>query len=685
MGEQLGFIERLKRHHMFQIAAGYATVAYFLILVANAIFPDIGLSRGQVRYVIAALALGFPLALVFGWLFIKPTQVDAEWHSRWQRLRWRIAPIVAGPAVVLVTISGIYLWHLNGRLEDGAEPGQSAAQVVAILPFDHSGVVDDSFMQGLADQMDTGFSNVGVRLIANDSSPTLSSSKTPVAEIAKATGATLVIGGSVHRDDAKSDYVVHFELISATDGVSLDSLRNWYSGKADPADVQISIASSVAQRVHFLGVLEHYFAPGYPSTKDAGALQLFRRGMLTYLDGDYSNGMQMLRAAVKLDPGFAQAHAYIAFYEAANPEHGVADPKSVVEQELAAAEQKDSGIPEAVMARAARQFYLDEDVAGAIKTLEPVTGQLGNSFNLHMVYGHMLRKSGQMEQAQRQYQAASELDPYNQLAAQHVMRVGLALREYSDTVHYLSDMRDRWPLAIRFYLGQAQLRLSQDGDLAKFAGVVGDDLSSFGVTPKSPMVNMLRLEVAHLQGKHAQVIEGLKSLVMPEEGNCPDPFQMPQLSLQRICVVPFTAESLRLAGKDKEAAAYAKLHVPEFQRLAQKDLSDEMPGAANLALLQAFGGDPASLQSLAPLLKRLDAPVAKWSSEDGIESLDAAAVFAWCGESQKAVDMLAKSFDAPFGAHAALVAIDPVWRPLYKTPAFAALLASHGVALTRAP
>ena len=87
MAERLGFLERLKRHHMFQVASGYATVAYVIILVANAVFPDIGLTRGQVRYVIAALALGFPLALVFGWLFIRPAQANPEWHSRWQRLR----------------------------------------------------------------------------------------------------------------------------------------------------------------------------------------------------------------------------------------------------------------------------------------------------------------------------------------------------------------------------------------------------------------------------------------------------------------------------------------------------------------------------------------------------------------------------------------------------------------------
>ncbi|MFI4921882.1 MAG: hypothetical protein ACHQAZ_09620, partial [Gammaproteobacteria bacterium] len=209
MADQLGFVERLKRHHMFQIAAGYATVAYFVILVANAVFPDIGLSRGEVRYVIAVLALGFPLALVFGWLFIKPIAVDAEGHSSWQRLRWRIAPMVAGPAVALVTLSGIYLWHLNGQLGDGEVADTSAAQAVAILPFDGSGTVDGTFMQGLADELGTGMSNIGVRLIAKDSSPVLSDAKSPIAAIAKATGATLVIRGSVQRDDAKSDYVVY--------------------------------------------------------------------------------------------------------------------------------------------------------------------------------------------------------------------------------------------------------------------------------------------------------------------------------------------------------------------------------------------------------------------------------------------------------------------------------------------
>lgn len=686
MADLMGFVEGLKRHHMFRVASWYATVAYVLILVANAVFPDIGLTRGEVRYLIVGLALGFPAALAIGWTFVPPSQAEPEKLTQWQRTRWRIGPALSILVVAFVGASGTYLWGYNER-HASIDPTASAAQAVAILPFDHSGAVDDTFVQGLADQMDTDFSNIGVRRIANDSSPTLSSSKTPVVEIAKATGATLVIRGSVHRDDAKSDYVVYFELISATDGVTLDSLRRRYSGKADPADIQISVASSIAQRVHFLGVLDHYFAPGYPSTKDAGALQLFRRGMLTYMDDQYADGIQMLQAAVKLDPKFAQAHAYIAYFEAMNPDHGLADPKALVEQEIAAAEKSVPGLPEAAMARAASQHQIDGDDAAAARTLQPVVAALSNSFTAHMLQAHILKGSGHPEEAQREYQAAATIDPYNLFSAHHAAKMSLALRDYAGTEGYLQTVVNRWPLSALFRLDLAQARFSETGDLSKYAEAVDGDFEQFGIAPGWSPLLLARLEVAHFSGKHAEVLQDLKAINVRNPGACPDEvFIFQQPSVSAICIAPFTAETLRLLGKDQEAAAYAKLHAPEFSRLIQSGSDgDATLHTVNLALLQAFGGDPAALKTLQPILAGMDKPVAQWTQQDGHYSLAAAAVLAWSGEQQHAVDVLAKSLEAPYGAHAALVAIDPVWRPLYKTPAFAALLASHGVTLAHAP
>jgi hypothetical protein len=144
------------------------------------------------------------------------------------------------------------------------------------------------------------------------------------------------------------------------------------------------------------------------------------------------------------------------------------------------------------------------------------------------------------------------------------------------------------------------------------------------------------------------------------------------------------AESLRLQGKDREAAALVALYVSQVSREVAAAVGDEQQ-VMHLALLEAFGGDgQAALKSVVSELSQLEKPVDHWTEADGNYSADIAAVLAWSGQKQKAIDILTKSMDAPFGAHAAIVARDPVWRPLYKEPAFVALLAAHGQQLAYA-
>ncbi|MGB9429484.1 MAG: hypothetical protein WCC11_06345 [Gammaproteobacteria bacterium] len=105
----LSFMARLKRHHIFRVASVYAIAAWVLIQVANGVFPDIGLTRADVRVVIAAVALLFPVALVLGWMFIPPSKENPAKFSSWQHLRWKLGSVLTLVIVVLVVISGIYL------------------------------------------------------------------------------------------------------------------------------------------------------------------------------------------------------------------------------------------------------------------------------------------------------------------------------------------------------------------------------------------------------------------------------------------------------------------------------------------------------------------------------------------------------------------------------------------------
>ena len=62
-------VHELKRRNVFRVAIAYLTGAWLLVEVAETLFPIYGLSASAVRLVVTLLAIGFPLALVFSWVF----------------------------------------------------------------------------------------------------------------------------------------------------------------------------------------------------------------------------------------------------------------------------------------------------------------------------------------------------------------------------------------------------------------------------------------------------------------------------------------------------------------------------------------------------------------------------------------------------------------------------------------
>jgi Tol biopolymer transport system component len=79
----MGFLAELKRRKVFQVAAMYAVVSWLLIQVITSVEAPLNLPDWVDTFVITLLAIGFPIAIVFGWAFditpqgIKPAN-DAE-------------------------------------------------------------------------------------------------------------------------------------------------------------------------------------------------------------------------------------------------------------------------------------------------------------------------------------------------------------------------------------------------------------------------------------------------------------------------------------------------------------------------------------------------------------------------------------------------------------------------------
>ena len=65
----LSLFSELKRRNVLRVAAAYLTASWLLIQVADTVFPVFGLGTGALNVLITVLAIGFPLFLLFSWVF----------------------------------------------------------------------------------------------------------------------------------------------------------------------------------------------------------------------------------------------------------------------------------------------------------------------------------------------------------------------------------------------------------------------------------------------------------------------------------------------------------------------------------------------------------------------------------------------------------------------------------------
>jgi hypothetical protein len=63
------FVGELKRRNVYKVAIAYAVVAWFLTQLTTQLFPFFEIPNSAVRFVVVALAVGFPIAMLLAWVY----------------------------------------------------------------------------------------------------------------------------------------------------------------------------------------------------------------------------------------------------------------------------------------------------------------------------------------------------------------------------------------------------------------------------------------------------------------------------------------------------------------------------------------------------------------------------------------------------------------------------------------
>jgi hypothetical protein len=63
------FLTELKRRNVYRAAVAYGVVAWFLTQLTTQVFPFFEIPNSAVRFVVVALAVGFPIAMLLSWVY----------------------------------------------------------------------------------------------------------------------------------------------------------------------------------------------------------------------------------------------------------------------------------------------------------------------------------------------------------------------------------------------------------------------------------------------------------------------------------------------------------------------------------------------------------------------------------------------------------------------------------------
>src|SRR2546429_4566861 len=197
------FLTELKRRNVYRAAVAYGVVAWFLTQLTTQVFPFFEIPNFAVRFVVIALAIGFPIAMLLSWLYeftpegvVRTEDLDPVQARSAQRATGRILDfIIIG--VLLLVIAMLIV----GRRPLYRQTGESISQKsIAVLPFENLSANQENafFTDGVQDEILTRLSKIAdLKVISRTSTQHYKSAPENLPEIARQLGVAHILEGSV--------------------------------------------------------------------------------------------------------------------------------------------------------------------------------------------------------------------------------------------------------------------------------------------------------------------------------------------------------------------------------------------------------------------------------------------------------------------------------------------------------
>jgi TolB-like protein/Tfp pilus assembly protein PilF len=663
----------LKRRNVYRAAVAYGVVAWFLTQLTTQVFPFFEIPNYAVRFVVVALAVGFPIAMLLAWVYeftpegivrtedLQPAQARSS-----QRATGRILDFTIIGALLLVIAMLIV-----GRLPFYRQTGESITQKsIAVLPFENRSHDPDNayFADGIQDEILTLLSKIAdLKVISRTSTQHYKSASGNLREIAERLGVAYLLEGSVQKS---GDAVrVNVQLIKAATDSHL--WADTFDRKlTDTFGIESEIAKRIAESLQAKLTGREEQALAVKPTNNPEAYDAYLRGLAFEVRRPFSfdtlreaNGFY--ERAVQLDPNFelawarlsrADAYLYVALEDQTSARRDAA--KSALEN----AQRLQPNSSETLLALGYYQYWALRDYGAAKTTFGRVSKMLPGNSEVPTALGLIARREGHWDESIAYFEQALALDPRNvelltDAAGSYIVvrQFPAARKLYDRALDILPDDPD--------LMAQKAATYQAEGNLQEAAKLL------VNVNAETPSVTAVGVKIIQLTLER-NLGEAVRLLQTRQAQ-----FHFPS-ERERVTFQLFLAMTQRLAGDAAGAKANAEQARNTLEQL-YKNEPDNPLFAAFLSEAYAMLGEKDSA------LKEAERAIMLLSSNQDrvygpMYEENLALIQTIFGENSRAISILTRLLQTPYNGGLsdpaaitpALLRLDPHWDPLRSDPAF---------------
>jgi TolB-like protein len=345
-------LDEFKRRNVFRVAVAYVVLSWLILQMGDLLFDLMGLPEWANRIVLVILLLGFPVAVIFSWVYeLTPEGVKKE--SAVDRARSitaetgrKLNHITIGMIVLGIAVIGIDRFFVpepppaqpvtemspaaaaaNGTTStgQGAATADDGLPSIAVLPFaDMSPEGDQGFFSdGIAEEILNVLVKIDdLKVASRTSSFAFRGGQHDIPAIAEKLKVQHVLEGSVRK--AGNRVRITAQLIDARDDRHLWS--DTFDRELDDIfaiqdEIATAVVNALADALGSISRLEGGLVEA--DTGNLDAYELFLEGRELFIARDrLDEGINLLERAVELDPAFARAWETLAALYSVAPSWG---------------------------------------------------------------------------------------------------------------------------------------------------------------------------------------------------------------------------------------------------------------------------------------------------------------------------------------------------------------------------